>query len=276
MDKGIKCIYIINYKEVVNMQYDFELKIIDDNYSIYNCPREWHVDEVGAIFHRVYYVYEGFAIYEDNNQNFHLKKDFIYIFPTNRLYKISHDPKRPLKCLWFHIVMSPVILNPVICYNAHEDRVTDNLIRTIECAVEDCKGWGKKNLLVEQLLQNLIYLISLKEPLITINNENLKLVIDYIHKNYRLPIGNDYLCKLSGYDKSYFIRLFEKVLGTSPQQYLINYRMSKAVTFIRGFTPISEVATKVGYTDAKAFSRAFKRVKGVAPSEYKNSHYLQP
>lgn len=258
------------------MKYYFELKIIDDYFSIDHCPIDWKVDERGSIFHRVYYVYSGFAVYEGNNQSVELKKGHIYVFPANRAYRINQDPNEPLKCLWFHVTISPVILNPIINFDITQNIIASNLIKTIVSAVESELDKTNSKILIEQLLNSLLYLIGLSENFVILNNENLNNIIAYIHTNYMKSITNQSLCMFCGYDKSYFIRLFEKVLGVSPQKYLLNYRMSMAVGLIKNNIPISEVAFKVGYTDSKAFCRAFKRAKGIPPSKYDRSHYLQP
>ena len=39
---------------------------------------------------------------------------------------------------------------------------------------------------------------------------------------------------------------------------------------------VKTVAHTVGYEDEKAFSRSFKKIKGVPPSQYKKRKYLNP
>lgn len=70
-------------------------------------------------------------------------------------------------------------------------------------------------------------------------------------------------------DRSYFFRLFKEAVGCSPQQYLLQVRMSKAAELLGqyGYSP-SAAAASVGYEDLSTFSRMFKRTYGVAPSRY--------
>lgn len=254
----------------------FELKIIDDRFCVYDCPSDWIVNETGAVFHRVYYAYAGHAVYEGNNQSFRLQEGHIYVFPTNRPYKISHDPRNPFKCLWFHVVISPMILNAAICFNVQENPAPHHVLKAMEHIVESGEGLYLKKSLIEQLLHSLLFMISLKNEFLFLRDVWLNKVTQHIHEHYMENITNKQLSILSGYNTSYLIRLFKKTFGASPQKYILNYRLTKAIILIRENLPIWEVSSKVGYEDVKAFCRIFKKVKGVPPSEYRKSQYWQP
>lgn len=65
-------------------------------------------------------------------------------------------------------------------------------------------------------------------------------------------------------------RRFAAALGQSPSGYLTRWRMDLATLRLRDTDePVEAVAAAVGYTSAHAFSRAFRRVRGAAPSQYR-------
>lgn len=72
---------------------------------------------------------------------------------------------------------------------------------------------------------------------------------------------------------SSLLRQVKRLTGMTPQRYLLHKRMSYAQHLLRQgrYASISEVAGRVGYSDSKSFSRTFKRIHGVPPSEYTNS-----
>jgi AraC-like DNA-binding protein len=109
-----------------------------------------------------------------------------------------------------------------------------------------------------------------------LQDDRVETVLDYIHKNYGKKIYNNELASLAGFDYAYFIRLFEKTLGDTPQKYIAKYRLSKSLNFIREKMSLKEVAEKVGYEDVKVFCRAFKKHNGCTPAEYRKSHFLIP
>ena len=68
--------------------------------------------------------------------------------------------------------------------------------------------------------------------------------------------------------RSIFSERFTAVVGVSPARYLARWRMHVASGWLRGERlTVAEVASRLGYDSEASFSRAFKRVLGVPPSE---------
>jgi two-component system response regulator YesN len=67
----------------------------------------------------------------------------------------------------------------------------------------------------------------------------------------------------------YLSHFFKDQTGENFTVYLENIRVAKACEMIKdGKYTMSEIAEKVGYNSSQAFRRAFKRVKGISPSEF--------
>ena len=63
---------------------------------------------------------------------------------------------------------------------------------------------------------------------------------------------------------------FRDVLGRSPIRYLTQWRMHLAEELLATTdTAVARVARRVGYDSEEAFSRAFKREHGMAPSHWR-------
>lgn len=64
---------------------------------------------------------------------------------------------------------------------------------------------------------------------------------------------------------------FTQMVGEAPMKYLTRWRMQLAIMWLmnESYLTIEEIATRVGYTSPYAFSKAFKRLVGVSPSEYR-------
>lgn len=87
------------------------------------------------------------------------------------------------------------------------------------------------------------------------------------------PAGNwsvEKLARISGMSRSLFAEHFKHYLGLTPMQYVTQWRMQNARQLLGdGGHSMESVATHVGYESVAAFSKAFKRVLGLNPGEYR-------
>ena len=76
------------------------------------------------------------------------------------------------------------------------------------------------------------------------------------------------LAAQAGVEASSICRLFQRYQGTSPYQYLLRRKMNLAAGFlVESGGLVKEAALRVGFADPYHFSRCFKSVHGVAPSD---------
>jgi AraC-like DNA-binding protein len=96
--------------------------------------------------------------------------------------------------------------------------------------------------------------------------------IDYITDHYANPISIADIAEHIGLDQSYLGAIFKNQVQMTLQQFLIQYRIERACAFMeaRQLT-INQIARSVGYENTLSFSRTFKKIKGVSPSEYRAS-----
>ncbi|WP_251359141.1 AraC family transcriptional regulator [Kangiella sp. TOML190] len=68
--------------------------------------------------------------------------------------------------------------------------------------------------------------------------------------------------------RSRFAKKFQEVIGKAPMAYLSDWRLQKALSLLEeSHLSVQQVATKIGYQSAAAFTRAFSNKFGVAPSD---------
>jgi len=91
-----------------------------------------------------------------------------------------------------------------------------------------------------------------------------------MHERVENPWTVETLAAEAGMSRSAFALRFKELLGETPLEYLTNWRMYKATGLLQeDDKKMFEVAKSVGYDSDAAFSKAFKRVLGVAPREYR-------
>jgi AraC family transcriptional regulator len=88
----------------------------------------------------------------------------------------------------------------------------------------------------------------------------------WIDANAHEPIDLESAAREFGLSPFYFLRLFARVLGVTPHQYLIRSRLRRAARLLAGDTrSITEVAFDVGFGDLSNFVRTFHRAAAVSP-----------
>lgn len=82
----------------------------------------------------------------------------------------------------------------------------------------------------------------------------------------------DDLAREVGTSRTVLAERFNAVLGQSPMEYVIGWRMQLAAERLRnGNDGIASIAADVGYESEPAFNRAFKRVTGVTPGAWREA-----
>jgi len=106
-----------------------------------------------------------------------------------------------------------------------------------------------------------------------LNRSTLQLVLDHMEAHLGSKNSVPDLAKLAKCTPDHFIRLFREATSTTPHQYLIERRLQRAVQLLSDGERPSDVATSLGFYDASAFTRAFKRRFDVPPSKFAQEAY---
>ena len=104
-------------------------------------------------------------------------------------------------------------------------------------------------------------------------------VDDYVNYAVRFMESNYSGIKVSdvadyiGINRTYLTAIFKKKMYMSPQEYLMQVRMTKSKELLRKTdVPIYVIAKEVGYDDQLAFSKMFKKKYGLSPEQYRKKH----
>lgn len=98
---------------------------------------------------------------------------------------------------------------------------------------------------------------------------------NYIAVEYHHKISVAGIADLLNLDRSYMSTMFRKQTGESVQEYILRFRINKAISLLKDSTlAIKDIALSVGYSDQLAFSKIFRARTGLSPSNYRKSLYL--
>jgi len=86
------------------------------------------------------------------------------------------------------------------------------------------------------------------------------------------PVDLETAAAEAGLSPFHFLRLFSKVLGVTPHQYLVRSRLRHAARLLADGGPsVTDVAYQVGFGDLSNFVRTFHRAAGVSPGAFRRA-----
>lgn len=95
----------------------------------------------------------------------------------------------------------------------------------------------------------------------------------YIQQNYQRELTVDEVANFCKLNRNYFSRRFKELIGSTPQEFLIQQRLTSAAELLRLTNlPIKNVADQCGYPNQLHFSQAFKKYYGVSPKEWRKQN----
>lgn len=102
------------------------------------------------------------------------------------------------------------------------------------------------------------------------NTNRFAYVLEYINVHLTEKLNIDALCQMAYMSKASFFRSFKNELGISPIDYIIKERILFAKQMMTNpYNSISEACFKAGFNNLNYFSRAFKKMEGITPSQYR-------
>lgn len=85
------------------------------------------------------------------------------------------------------------------------------------------------------------------------------------------PLGIDRLARVAGLSRAHFVRRFSAETGQSPSDFVFSARMERATRLlIATDQPVAAIAAATGFANGNYFAKAFRRLNGLSPSEYRS------
>lgn len=104
------------------------------------------------------------------------------------------------------------------------------------------------------------------------DRETLSIVLDYIKNHYSEDISVDKLAFATKISRDYLCKVFMNELNTIPSSYIVRYRVYESLYLLSNTDyTIAKISNMVGFYDQFHFSKSFKKVLGMTPSQYRKN-----
>ncbi|MCR5153927.1 MAG: AraC family transcriptional regulator [Lachnospiraceae bacterium] len=156
----------------------------------------------------------------------------------------------------------------------HPDRLIV-LMKQLQDSDMRYKNADLNSALAKAILLELSMQLSLSESnkIVLSRRQTFEDICDYIswHIGDSLTVAG--IADYFGYNKKYLTTFFKARSGISLKQYILSLKMERAAKILsESATPVSRIAYSLGFSDNHNFSNAFKKVKGLSPTEYRNTY----
>lgn len=100
----------------------------------------------------------------------------------------------------------------------------------------------------------------------------LALALDYIQKNFQRSLSLEEIAQKAYLSKYHFERVFSENMGVTVHRYISDLRLNRAMWLLKTTEkPLADIAAEVGYSDAQALTKLFKKNLGATPAAYRKN-----
>lgn len=266
----------------------------NENYidlGLYQCGREQcapaHIFGPAARNHYLFhYIHrgKGTLIAPDRtgkNQTFHLHAGQGFLIYPGQITTYFADEKDPWEYAWIEFdglrvqaaldLMNITVDDPV--YRAGDVKRKEAMVQEIEYILHhmDDSSFatiGHLYLFFDDFMKSARQ--PVEHPTNSLADFYVREAVSFIENNYAKDITIEQISKALGINRSYFGKLFKRVTGKAPMQFLLQYRMTKAAGLLQVTDlKIAEISAQVSYENQLHFSRAFKSLYNKSPKQYR-------
>ena len=106
-------------------------------------------------------------------------------------------------------------------------------------------------------------------PASALDHENIRQALQIVEQELETPIRVSDLAERCGYSENYFRQVFRESVGMAPNAYINQRKIAKAKELmLYSEQNVTQIAEQLGYQSIHYFSRLFKKVTGITPTDY--------
>ena len=229
----------------------------------------------------IHYVLHGKGVFEQDGDQYALGASEGFLITPYNTVTYRADTVEPWKYCWFAFrgsetdeLLSRCGLSrqsPVFRYHLAEpleNHIPANYSASTASASCDFEALGNLYVFLALLMRN----HETQNCVDSGQGNSLRQALAYIEANYFNELTVEALASTVGLSRSQLYRVFKSTLGTSPQNHILQYRLSKAKFLVCNTSlSVAEIALSCGFTDQSYFTRCFRTRFGSSPLIYRSS-----
>ena len=252
-------------------------------YHLYTRPKLPTWRPRGRLDYQLLYIAAGKAHFHFDGKEQIVTAGHMVLYRPKEPQKYEYYGEDQTEVYWVHFTGGNV-KNILRSYGLTDDKRVfycgsgldyQNLFRTMINELQMCKENYEE---VLETYLRLIFIMLKRYFANATKSDNARVVeeIDkatmYFNEHYSEDISIDEYAQNNHVSVSWFIRNFKQCTGSTPMQYILSKRIYNAEILLHDSTyNVTEIAEIVGYDNPLYFSRIFKKVKGISPSEYRKN-----
>lgn len=152
------------------------------------------------------------------------------------------------------IILMKQLQDSVKCF--HDQTLNDYITSTVLCEIYNQSFCAEKSMAIKSQKQQLY-------------NDIIDYVTWYLHSG----ISVSEIAKHFGYNEKYLSHMFHSVAGIPLKQYILQKNMETAKCILTDTNDtIREISEQLGFRDSHNFMKAFKKIVGLTPTQYRNAY----
>ena len=272
---------------ILNTYNEFDTNNFDlnvDHYGAEICESNYSFGPTIRDNFVLHFIVDGKGKFTIDGKTTELGVGDMFVLPKGKVTFYQADSEHPWTYLWVgfsgskaeNILSKTQLLDSYFCHSTLKSKVLDQIVKLTQFRDQKLDDVTELQLISE--LYKLLAFLMEEFPSKTISKSD-QLIQSYIrkakkiiHSRYgsHLKVG-DIADKLN-LNRSYLYKIFKEETGYSIKDYIVQVRMEKSADLLTNTTfYISEVANAVGFSDALAFSKAFKKYFNQSPSNYRKT-----
>ena len=273
-----------SYLELENKSFE-ELHVVFCGME--ECPSNYYYGPSVRTHYLIHYCLSGKGKYHVNGKIYEIGKGDAFLIMPNVITYYQADNDNPWTYVWIGFdgtKAKPYLSRCNLDSNnlvIHSDNINELKEIVISMLNHNKLSYSNEFFIQGKLFEFFSYLsksadVPYKKEKSKDNNLYVNKAMEYIINNYQNVVNVNEIADYLSLNRSYLTTIFKKALKVSPQEFLLMYRMKKAMELLMNTDyTINQIAISWGYSNQLSFSKAFHKFQGLSPREFRKRNRLE-